>query len=52
MWRIHDEPVIALDGDAAGVRAAMRVIDLALPLLEAGKGCASRCCPAGRTPTT
>ena len=36
-WRIHDEPIIALDGDTAGLRAAMRVIDLALPLLEAGK---------------
>jgi DNA primase len=38
MWRIHDEPIIALDGDAAGIRAALRVVDLALPLLEAGKG--------------
>ena len=26
-----------LDGDQAGLRAAMRVVDLALPLLEAGK---------------
>ncbi len=33
-----DEPVIALDGDKAGIRAALRVVDLALPLLEAGKG--------------
>ena len=37
LWRISDEPIIALDGDKAGLRAAMRVIDLALPLLEAGK---------------
>ncbi len=37
MWRIHPEPVIALDGDTAGLRAAMRVIDLALPMLEAGQ---------------
>jgi DNA primase len=22
MWRLHDEPIIALDGDAAGIRAA------------------------------
>ena len=35
LWRISPEPVIALDGDTAGLRAAMRVIDLALPLLEA-----------------
>ena len=38
LWRISDEPIIALDGDTAGFRAALRVIDLALPLLEAGKG--------------
>ena len=37
MWRICDEPIIALDGDTAGIRAAQRVMDLALPLLEAGK---------------
>jgi len=37
LWRMTDEPFIALDGDAAGLRAAMRVIDLALPALEAGK---------------
>ncbi|MEL6433612.1 MAG: DNA primase, partial [Pseudomonadota bacterium] len=32
LWRIADEPVVALDGDTAGLRAAYRVIDLALPL--------------------
>lgn len=37
LWRIHPEPIIALDGDTAGLRAALRVIDLALPLLEAGQ---------------
>lgn len=37
MWRIHPEPVIALDGDTAGLRAAMRLIDIALPLLEPGR---------------
>lgn len=50
MWRIHDEPVIALDGDAAGVRAALRVIDLALPLLEAGKGLRFAVMPNGLDP--
>jgi len=38
IWRIHPEPVIALDGDKAGIAAALRLIDLALPLLEAGQG--------------
>jgi len=37
LWRISPEPIIALDGDTAGLRAAMRVIDLALPLIEAGQ---------------
>jgi DNA primase len=36
MWRIHPAPIIALDGDKAGQRAASRVIDLALPLIESG----------------
>ncbi|WBL32436.1 DNA primase [Sinirhodobacter sp. HNIBRBA609] len=50
MWRIHDEPIIALDGDAAGIRAALRVIDLALPLLEAGKGLRFAIMPGGQDP--
>ena len=50
MWRIADEPVIALDGDAAGIRAALRVIDLALPLLEAGKGLRFAVLPEGQDP--
>ena len=37
MWRIADEPIIALDGDKAGLRAALRLVDLALPMLEPGK---------------
>lgn len=50
MWRIHDEPIIALDGDTAGIRAALRVIDLALPLLAAGKGLRFATLPAGLDP--
>jgi len=50
LWRIHDEPIIALDGDAAGLRAAMRVIDLALPRLEAGKGLRFALLPTGQDP--
>jgi len=37
LWRIAPEPVIMLDGDRAGLDAAYRLIDLALPLLEAGR---------------
>ncbi|GAA6187613.1 DNA primase [Litorivita sp. NS0012-18] len=50
LWRISPEPVIALDGDAAGLRAAMRVIDLALPLLEAGKSLRFAIMPEGKDP--
>jgi DNA primase len=50
MWRMHPEPVIALDGDKAGLRAAMRVIDLAMPLLEAGKSLRFAIMPEGKDP--
>ncbi len=50
MWRISDEPIIALDGDTAGTRAALRVIDLALPMLEAGKGLRFAMLPTGLDP--
>ena len=50
MWRIHDEPVIALDGDKAGIAAALRVVDLALPLLEAGKALRFAMLPTGLDP--
>jgi DNA primase len=50
IWRIHPEPVIALDGDAAGFRAALRVIDLALPQVEAGQGLRFAVLPQGMDP--
>jgi DNA primase len=50
LWRLADEPVIALDGDKAGLRAAMRLIDLALPLLEAGKSLRFCLLPEGVDP--
>ena len=50
MWRMSEEPIIALDGDTAGLRAAYRVIDLALPLLEAGKGLRFAIMPEGKDP--
>jgi DNA primase len=50
MWRIHNEPIIALDGDKAGFNAALRLIDLALPLLESGKGLRFAILPPGLDP--
>ncbi|GGG80986.1 hypothetical protein GCM10011415_33080 [Salipiger pallidus] len=50
LWRIADEPMVALDGDKAGLRAAYRVIDLALPLLQAGKSLRFALMPEGKDP--
>jgi len=50
MWRIHPEPIIALDGDTAGLRAAMRAIDTALPLLKAGHSLRFAIMPEGQDP--
>ncbi len=50
IWRIADEPILALDGDTAGIRAAQRVVDLALPMLEAGKALRFAILPGGLDP--
>ncbi|WP_300549037.1 DNA primase [Roseovarius sp.] len=50
LWRVAPEPIMALDGDKAGLNAAYRVIDLALPLLEAGKSLRFALMPEGKDP--
>ncbi|WP_062560679.1 DNA primase [Paracoccus aminovorans] len=50
MWRISPEPVIALDGDSAGLRAAMRLIDLALPMTGPGQALRFAFLPQGLDP--
>ena len=50
LWRIADEPIVTLDGDRAGQAAAMRLIDLALPLLEPGKSLRFVVMPEGQDP--
>jgi DNA primase len=37
LWRLHPEPTLCFDGDAAGRRAAFRSIDRALPRLRPGR---------------
>jgi DNA primase len=37
LWRLHPEPTLCFDADAAGRRAASRAIDRALPMLKPGK---------------
>lgn len=37
LWRQTDEPVLCFDGDKAGLTAAFRSVDRALPMLKPGK---------------
>ncbi|ADM10659.1 DNA primase [Parvularcula bermudensis HTCC2503] len=50
LWRVCDEPVVCLDGDRAGQKAAFRVIDRALPLLAPGKSLRFAFLPEGKDP--
>ncbi len=50
MWRVSPEPVIALDGDTAGLRAAMRLVDLALPMTGPGQALRFALMPPGQDP--
>lgn len=50
LWRMAGEPVICLDGDKAGRKAAGRAIDLALPMLEPGRSLSFALLPEGQDP--
>jgi len=50
LWRIAPEPIVCLDGDKAGLRAAYRVVDLAMPLLEPGRSLRFALMPEGKDP--
>ncbi|MEC8176871.1 MAG: DNA primase, partial [Pseudomonadota bacterium] len=50
LWRLAPEPIMCLDGDQAGLRAAYRAIDRALPLLTAGYSLRFAMLPAGKDP--
>ncbi len=50
LWRLAPEPVLCLDGDAAGRRAAYRAAERALPLLEAGHSLRFASLPNGEDP--
>ena len=50
LWRVTPEPLIALDGDVAGQRAGLRVVDLSLPLIEAGQSLRFAILPEGKDP--
>ncbi len=50
IWKLHDEPVLCFDGDAAGQRAQMRALERILPILEPGKSVRFACLPEGKDP--
>ncbi len=50
LWRMADEPVLCFDGDKAGRKAAYRAIDVALPLIEAGRSLRFALLPEGQDP--
>jgi len=50
VWRMSDEPILAMDGDKAGLRAADRVARLALPKLSPGKTLRFALMPDGKDP--
>jgi len=50
IWRTAPEPILAFDGDEAGLRAAHRAAHLALPHLKAGYSLRFAFLPAGEDP--
>ena len=50
LWKLSDEPVLCFDGDKAGLRAAHRAIDLALPQLKPGRSLHFAMLPEGQDP--
>jgi DNA primase len=50
LWRSAPEPILAFDGDAAGLKAAHRAAHLALPHLKAGYSLRFAFLPSGEDP--
>ena len=50
LWRMVDVPLVCLDGDAAGQKAALRAAHRALPMLAPGKSLAFVTLPEGQDP--
>jgi len=50
LWRHADEPVLCLDGDVAGQKAAIRAAERAMPGLEPGKSLSFAFLPEGEDP--
>ena len=52
LWRMSPEPILCFDGDNAGVRAAKRAAERALPLLKPGYSLRFVTLPEGEDPDT
>jgi DNA primase len=50
LWQLADEPIICLDGDAAGLQAGHRLVERALPALKPGKSLRFAILPPGQDP--
>ncbi|MDB5735320.1 MAG: primase [Alphaproteobacteria bacterium] len=50
MWRTAPEPILAFDGDTAGIKAAHRAAHMALPHLKAGYSLRFAFLPSGEDP--
>jgi DNA primase len=50
LWRASDEPMLCFDGDKAGIGAAHRAIERAMPLLKPGKSLSFAFLPQGQDP--
>ncbi|CDZ46927.1 DNA primase [Neorhizobium galegae] len=50
LWRMTPQPVLCFDGDGAGLRAASRAADLALPFLKPGRSVRFALLPDGKDP--
>jgi len=50
LWQMAEEPILCFDGDEAGLKAAFRAIDLALPHLKPGKSLKFALLPEGEDP--
>ena len=50
LWKLHDEPILCFDGDAAGQKAQLRALERILQLLEPGRSVRLSMLPAGKDP--
>jgi DNA primase len=49
-WKAHRRPIVCLDGDGAGLRAAGRALERALPLVSAERSLGFAILPQGQDP--